>query len=92
MGQRRDPSPYLETDGEVAAVYRAQRFAEMLNSVVSELFHYGAEAPRVVDRLRVALEDLVESARPEHRGSAEHALERLRAQDEQVNGSSGLGG
>lgn len=81
LAQSPDPSPYLVQDGTVAAVYRPQRYAAMVHEVVSELAHYGADAPRVLARLRAALERLHEVARPEHRAATASALDRLEPGD-----------
>lgn len=75
--ERPDPSPYLLEDGEVRAVYRAQKYAGMLASVVDELLAYGSDAPRILPHLREVLDDLVEVARPEHRAVTEAQRDRL---------------
>ncbi|WP_110240707.1 DUF2254 domain-containing protein [Nocardioides gilvus] len=88
--QLRDPSPYLESDGEVVALYRPQRTGVLLEETVAELLHHGGDSPRVVRRLRAVFEDLVEIARPEHRSVAERALEHVQvAQAEQQEDPTG---
>lgn len=77
MGELRDPSPYLEVDGEVVAMYRPQRYGSLLDDVVSEVLHHGDSAPRVVERLRVVLSDLVDVVRPEYRTTTRSALDRV---------------
>ncbi len=77
MAQCPDPSPYLVEDGEVRAVYRAQKYADMLTSVVDELRAYGWDAPRVPVRVRELLDDLAGVARPEHRSATEAQRARL---------------
>jgi uncharacterized membrane protein len=77
MAQRRDPSPYVQSEGEVRVVYRPQRYAGILEGVVDELLHHGADSLRTVPRLREVLEDLEAVARPEHRASTRAQLDRV---------------
>lgn len=72
-----DPSPYLLEGDEVRALYRPRTYAALLDAVVTELAHYGADAVRVVPHLRAVLADLLIAARPEHRSATEAALARL---------------
>lgn len=78
MVQLPDPSPYLVVDDEVVALYRPQRYANVLDGVVSELLHHGEDSPRVLDRLREVVEDLLDVARLEHRAATEAAIDRMR--------------
>jgi uncharacterized membrane protein len=77
MAQRRDPSPYVQSEGEVRVVYRPQRYAGILEAVVDELLHHGADSLRVTSRLREVLEDLVAVARPGHRVATRTQLDRV---------------
>ena len=77
LAQLPDPTPYLVHDGAVVAVYRPQRFAELLDGAVAELVHHGGGSPRVLARLSAVLHQLRGVARPEHRAATEAALVRL---------------
>jgi uncharacterized membrane protein len=79
LAKRLDPTPYLtDEDGRVHAAYRPLTYAQLLESAVGELAHYGTGSVRVLPHLREVLTDVAHAATPEHRASTEAVLERLR--------------
>ncbi len=81
LARRPDPSPYLlDKDGVVRGLYPTHRYADLLETVVDEISHYGADSVRVVPYLLAVLDDLAAAARPEHRDATRRAVERVRDQ------------
>lgn len=80
MVLRADPSPYLvDEDGRAWVRYRPAGFADQVRVTVVDLAHAGADAVRPIPHLERVLDELAESARPEHREAIEAARAELTA-------------
>jgi uncharacterized membrane protein len=75
---REMPSPYVaDEQGNVRVVHRPQAIEGLLQMPVREIAHYGADAVRVVPRLRAMLIDLRSCALDRYRSTIDALVEEL---------------
>jgi len=71
------PRQAVTDDGRLALDVPQPAFADYLTLAVDEIAHWGADAERVRRRLRVMLDDLYDTALPQHRPALAQALSSL---------------
>lgn len=72
------PRQRTTTDGRLAVSVPQPEFSDYLALAFDEIAHWGKDSPRVQRRVQVALRDLQDAARPEHRPAVTEAISRYR--------------
>jgi uncharacterized membrane protein len=69
---------YRDEDGKRRLLMPTYEIADYLRLVITEIWHYGHDAPQIPGRLRRMLDDLQAAARPEYRPAIEAWRDRVR--------------
>lgn len=79
ISTRRPPSGrFGDDDGTLRLIVPQYQFGEYLDFVMTEVWHYGREAPQIRERIARLLDDLVAVALPDNRASIERWRHEVR--------------